>query len=213
MLRIRNFSKSFSEDLIVSVPSLELDAGAYWIKGENGVGKTTLFKSLAGLITCEGQIGFTDGISLQETPTRYRARVNYVEAEPLYPGFLTSKDLIRFVSKARKSSLEQQDALAEKFGINSYINKPCSTYSSGMLKKLSLTLAFLGTPKLILLDEPLITLDEAAQKTMVSLLNRYIREYQAIVLLSSHQLLDNKEIHIKQSFCISNKLLTSLTPA
>ena len=213
MLRITNLSKSFSGDLIVSVPSLELRPGVYWIKGENGVGKTTLFKSLAGHLPCQGEIEFDDGISLHRNPVQYRERVNYGEAEPLYPGFLTSKDLIHFVGHARKSPPRQQEYLIEKFGIHTYFNKPCSTYSSGMLKKLSLTLAFLGTPNLILLDEPLITLDENAQEMMIDLLNHYIREYQAIALLSSHQLLDHKNLHITQSFYINNKTLTPLPAA
>jgi len=97
MLTIRNFSKSFSDNLVISVPFLELKSGTYWIKGENGSGKTTFFKALAGLIPCEGSIEFNDGISLHHSSIQYRERVNYSEAEPLYPGFLIAKDLMRFI--------------------------------------------------------------------------------------------------------------------
>jgi ABC-2 type transport system ATP-binding protein len=120
--------------------------------------------------------------------------------------------LIRFVGNARNSAPRQQDRLIKTFGIDHYFEKPCATYSSGMLKKLSLAIAFLGSPKLIILDEPLITLDEHAQKTLVGLIDEYIHEYEAIVLLSSHQFLENSNVHINKSFCIKNKMLTALNP-
>ena len=156
---------------------------------------------------CQGDVRFEDGISLHEHPVEFRRHVNYAEAEPVYPGFLTARDLIHFVSKAKKGSSQQRESLTAKFGIDAYAENSCETYSSGMLKKVSLTLALLGTPRLIILDEPLITLDESARYVLFDLVKSYVTEYHAIVLLSSHQILEDSSLKINRTLLIHNKTL------
>lgn len=210
MLSIRNFSKHYNDLPIVAVDHLDLTVGAYWVRGENGSGKTTFFKSLTGLIPCNGTLAFDDGINLRDQPIEYRRRVNYSEAEPLFPGFLTPKELIGFVGKTKGASMQQRETLAQEFGIDQFQHKPCSACSSGMVKKVSLALAFLGSPKVIILDEPLITLDESSRNVLFSLLLRYIRDHQVTFLLSSHQLLENVSLQLNDSFTIRDKKLVRL---
>jgi ABC-2 type transport system ATP-binding protein len=205
MYSISNFSKSYSGNLIVAIERLRLNPGLYWIKGENGSGKTTLFRSLAGLHPCEGNAGFDDGVSLKATPTAYRKYVNYAEAEPLYPGFLTGKDLVHFVGGA-KGMLQEQKQMIERLGLLTYYENSCDTYSSGMLKKLSLGLAFLGKPRVIILDEPLITLDELARTFLVELVHKFLSKQNTIALISSHQHLD-ESLAIAGTFTVKNKTL------
>lgn len=206
MLRLTGFSKSYSTHLILQVPELKFEPGIHWIKGENGSGKTTLFKSLAGLHPCSGKVEFDGGPDLQGDPIEYRRLVNYSEAEPVYPGFLTGRDLIHFVGKAKGAGPEQK-SLAEEFGMNSYYLNPCDTYSSGMLKKLSVVMAFLGSPRLIILDEPLITLDEGARKVLYKIIDQFIAGNDTIVLISSHQDISETSLPVKQTLIIRDKTI------
>jgi ABC-2 type transport system ATP-binding protein len=204
MLHIRNFKKQYHQHLILKFEELQLSNGVYWFKGENGSGKSTLFKSLAGLLPFEGEVTLNT-IDLKKRPIEYRKRVNYSEAEPSFPGFVTAKDLIRFVGKAKDSNKQQQELYTTLFGVDAYFEQTCETFSSGMLKKLSLSLAFLGEPHVIILDEPLITLDENARKILLNHIK--LLSSEKIFLLSSHQLLDDMEIPVNGIFKIQNHSL------
>jgi ABC-2 type transport system ATP-binding protein len=207
MLEFKNFSKAYNGQPVISIPELKLTPGIYWIRGENGSGKSTLFKSLAGLLPYEGSIILSNAIDLREQPIEFRRRVNFSEAEPLFPGFLTSKDLIRFVGSAHGANVKQQNEIASKFGIDAFIDKRCETYSSGMLKKLSLALAFLGKPKVVILDEPLITLDEEARRVLTRMIGELDQAGDVVTLISSHQSIELSEINIKDKYRIVNKTL------
>jgi ABC-2 type transport system ATP-binding protein len=204
-LSLNDFSKSYSGNLIIAIKDLTFTPGIYWIKGENGSGKTTLFKSLAGLHPCQGKISFSDGINLHTQPVAYRRLVNYAEAEPVYPGFLTGKDLFYFVGKAKDMAPEQTQ-LIHQLGLDRYYENPCDTYSSGMLKKLSISLAFLGNPRLIILDEPLITLDEKARQLLFELIHQSVVK-ETIIMISSHQAIEHDQLPISKGFAIKNKTL------
>ncbi len=95
-------------------------------------------------------------------------------------------DLILVVSKAKNASDQQVEEMKEAFGVSSFSGNAISTYSSGMLKKTSLLLAFLGDPKLIILDEPFTTIDSASQDFLIQLINQKSAEGVSF-LISTHQ--------------------------
>ncbi len=203
-LRINNYSKRFGDKLILSVPSIYLPPGIYWVKGENGSGKTTLLQSIAGLIPFDGEISVA-AISLRTQPSDYKKIVNYAEAEPFYPDFLTGDDLISFYVSAKKGTNEQVLQLVNSFGIAAYKSAKIATYSSGMVKKLSLMLAFIGQPKLILLDEPLITLDVSAVTKLQELIKTY-RDRGVGFLITSHQEVEIPEYAMSRIFVANNAI-------
>jgi ABC-2 type transport system ATP-binding protein len=196
MITIQNLKKEYGSHLILNVPDLKFDNGLFWVKGANGSGKSTLLKIMAGMIPFEGEVEIDD-VNLRKQPTEYRRLVNYVEAEPLYPPFLTGLDLISFFSSTRKANKEEVDKLIQKFNIQSFIKTPIGTYSSGMVKKLSLVLAFIGQPKYILLDEPLVTIDKDTVPILYDLIEEYSAKGMSFVF-TSHQAFDITSLPAKE---------------
>lgn len=206
MLQLRNVKKSYHKHPVLDILSFQLPTGIYWVKGVNGSGKTTLLKMVAGLLPFEGDILFND-INLQYQPLAYRQQVSWAEAEPLFPAFMTGMELITLYRSIRKVPRHTADKLLELFMMTDYVKAAIGTYSAGMTKKLSLVLAFLGDAPIVVLDEPLITLDQEAFTSVCSyILERHTNEGTSF-LMSSHQELDTRLVLSGKELTISNRTI------
>ncbi len=203
MLELEELKKTYNSHLILDIKKLKLSAGIYWINGKNGSGKTTLMKILAGVIPFEGSVAL-HAVDLIKEPIAYRRQINYAEAEPLYPSFLTGKELLKFVQAARKDSDINVQALIDIWGIRGFMNDRLETYSSGMIKKLSLALVFIGNTRLVLLDEPLITLEDSALPILFKLMSDRAKVGTSF-LFTSHQSFPESEIPLIGKIMIENQ--------
>lgn len=195
MLQLTDFRKAYGSHTVLHIPQLETDKGIYWIKGANGSGKSTLLKAIGGIIDFSGKIT-VDGISLSHEPVRYRQQINFAEAEPVFPEFLTGNEMIALFMQAKQAPPDQHLDYISSMQMQLYVDQPLGSYSSGMLKKLSLVLAFMGKPSLILLDEPLITLDAASLEVLYNWIRERQRQQGTSFLLSSHQQIDQQALQI-----------------
>lgn len=205
MLRFDKYRKRYGRTEIINVPDMSLEAGVYWLKGENGAGKSTLMRSIAGLTPYEGSITIND-TDIRKDRRSYTLAVNHAEAEPLYPDFLTGLDLLSFYQQTKGQNKPPDTKTLQQLGVTSFADRKTGTYSSGMAKKLSLALAFIGQPRWILLDEPLITLDV----NTVAVLRDMLRQKSAdgiSFLISSHQELELDGIETKRLQIIDKKLV------
>lgn len=209
MLHFNQFEKSYFNHLVLKIDNIKIPEGIFWIKGSNGSGKSTLLKAIAGILSFEGDIAIST-IYLKNHGVSFRKLVNFAEAEPLYPEFLTGFEMVDLFAKAKGAVSDQKETLIAEMGMKPYIHNPLGSYSSGMLKKLSLVLAFLGKPKLILLDEPLNTIDVESLEILYRWINEKHQNEKISFLLSSHQPLDElklpglKQINIQDKKIILN---------
>ena len=207
MLQLHNFSKSYRGRAVLRIDSFAFSPGTYWIQGANGSGKSTLLQAIAGVTPFEGDIRLAGQLSVKKQAVAYRRRVNFAEAEPLFPAFLTGRELIHLFRAAKGGPLHQEDFYLEGLHMTSYVHEPVGTYSSGMLKKLSLVLAFLGQPTCIVLDEPLTTLDAAAIPVLCSWMATQQAQQGTSFLLSSHQAFAAEALPLLQPLLLEHATL------
>lgn len=210
MLELTALQKSFNSRAILDLPSLRLQPGLYWLKGANGSGKSTLLKILAGLLPFRGEV-CVNGISQGGQPAAYRQLINHSPAEPVFPAFISGDELVGFFASIKKSTPQQISQIKAALDIGAYTANPTGSYSSGMLKKLSLLLAFLGQPQWILLDEPFTTLDTVAQQNLHALIRQRYEAGTSFILTSHHDV-ETSEIRFTRIFQLEGTHLKELQP-
>ncbi len=187
MLRIEKLQKQYGRFTALEIEAFTIEDGIVWLQGENGSGKTTLLKTMAGLLPFKGDIILNNTYSIIKQRQKYLQQVNYGETEPLYPAFLTGKELVKLYCHAKKGNIKQAEDMLEQLHVFEAYNKPVATYSSGMVKKLSLTLALIGNPAWVLLDEPLVAVDAASVETVCAIIKRMHQQQGVSFLVTSHQ--------------------------
>ncbi len=207
MLQFNTVQKHYGSFLALDIPSLSLNDGVYWLQGENGSGKSTFLKMIGGLHPFEGNISL-DNCSIKKNRVSFLQQVNYAEAETLYPLFLTAKELVQLYCYTKNSTEDKALNLLEQLHIMDAYQKPVGSYSSGMLKKLSIALAFIGNPKWILLDEPLITVDTEAVEVICSWVNRMHSEEGISFIITSHQPFQDGQLSITQTLSATNQTIS-----
>lgn len=211
MLQFTGFEKKYGSFAALTIGDFKVEPGLYWLKGVNGSGKSTLLKSLAGMLSFKGDIILNNRLSIKKDAVAYRKVVSFAEAEPLFPAFLSGRELIRLFADARDAQKGQEDDYIESMQMQGYIDRPIGSYSSGMNKKLSLLLAFMGQPELILLDEPLITIDTASLEVLYQWIRQRQSESGTGFLLSSHQSLDDSTLPRAGELLIAQHTLTHVS--
>jgi len=186
-LSIEKVAKRYGETVALHPLSLEVDREIFGVIGNNGAGKSTLMKMIVGLLTTgKGKI-LLGGENVREFPEKVKQQIGYLPESPLLYPRLTPEELLYFIGEI-KGVPHFQDEVAfwlETFALTEKRNALLNDLSFGMKKKIALSAAFLGSPPLLILDEPFNGLDVA---TMEALSEMIVKRHEAgaTILMSSH---------------------------
>ncbi|MFV8271177.1 ABC transporter ATP-binding protein [Flavobacterium sp. GT2N3] len=187
MIEIKNIYKKFGKLEVLNDINLSFRKGeCIALIGPNGCGKTTLIKSILGMvIPSKGDILFNEKSILQQF--KYREQIGYMPQIGRYPDYMTVGQIIEMIKKIRNSVQVLDEDLVQAFELEKILNKQMRTLSGGTTQKVSATLAFLFNPEVLILDEPTAGLDPLASEILK---DKIIKEKEKgkLILITSHLL-------------------------
>jgi ABC-2 type transport system ATP-binding protein len=177
------------DDLSAAVPS-----GAIGLLGPNGSGKTTMIRTLLGLIPVDAGSGQVLGMDFLDRQLDIRREVGFApENECLFPGV----DGVQFVAYAgelvgmrSKDAMQRAHEVLDYVGLGEARYRKVESYSTGMKQRLKLASAIVHDPKLLILDEPTNGMDPAGREEILELSRDLARNKGMSLLFSSHLLPD-----------------------
>ncbi len=184
---IEHLSKSFDSRQVLRDIDFTFTSGKiYGLLGRNGAGKTTLFNCLNGDIKFDaGRFYFTeDGISRDAVPED----IGYVLSTPTVPEFMTGREFLKFFLDIHEKTITDVKTPDEYFDFMSIRpedrDKLLKDYSHGMKNKMQMLISIIAKPNLLLLDEPLTSLDVVVAEEMKQLLRSL--KADRITIFSTH---------------------------
>lgn len=187
MIEIKNISKKFGKLEVLNDINLTFNSGeCIALIGPNGCGKTTLIKSILGMvIPSKGDVLFDQKSILGKY--KYRENIGYMPQMGRYPDYMTIGQIIEMMKKIRNSNQELDEDLIKNFELKKLFNKPMRTLSGGTTQKVGATLAFLFNPDVLILDEPTAGLDPLASEILKEKIIKE-KEKGKLILITSHLL-------------------------
>ncbi|MBS7253574.1 ABC transporter ATP-binding protein [Flavobacterium branchiicola] len=187
MITLKNINKNFGKLKVLQDVNLEFKAGeCIALIGPNGCGKTTLIKSILGMVLPDnGDILLNNESVLKKFD--YRNNIGYMPQIGRYPDNMTIKQIISMIKQIRNSKATLDEDLIQAFKLDKMRDKQMRTLSGGTTQKVSATLAFLFNPDVLILDEPTAGLDPLAAEILKE---KIIREKNKgkLILITSHLL-------------------------
>ncbi len=217
MLKIFGLRKTYAGGVrALNGIDLEIPAGMFGLLGPNGAGKTTLMKILATLLDPDEGTAAMDGIDLIGDKAATRRMLGYLPQDfGLYPT-LTAEQMLDYLARLKgiNNARERRahlDALLERVNLSSERKQKLGAYSGGMRQRFGIAQALLGSPRLIIVDEPTAGLDLEERIRFHNLLSEIAAD--VVVILSTHIVSDVSNLCDQMAVIRRGEIIASCSPS
>lgn len=213
LLHLQDLEKSFGRQMVLDHVGFDLQPGKIiGLIGPSGAGKSTMIKTMLGMEKPDSGIALV----LDHTmPNRHiLGDIGYMaQSDALYEA-LSGRENLEFFGQLKglsKNALKDEIAhVAQVVDLTEHLSKAVSGYSGGMKRRLSLAIALLGNPQLLILDEPTVGIDPSLRKKIWKEL-MVLRDKGVGILVTTH-VMDEAELTDKVGLLLGGKIIAFDTP-
>ncbi len=193
-LAVENLQKDYKKKRALDGFSCRIQEGVTILLGPNGAGKSTFMNILADLTPRSGGCVSLDGEDIFSMGKKYRKRLGYLPQSPEFYPFFTGRDILKYFARLKELEKDSYDidALLKSVHLTSAADRKCGGYSGGMKRRLGIAVAMLGSPDILIMDEPTAGLDPRERL----LFKRNIKRMSEnrIIIMATHIISDAEDI-------------------
>lgn len=213
IIEIRELSKKYNDFFALDKVSLNIKKGRiYGLLGKNGAGKTTIMKSILGLIYPTSGKMYMKGLPLNYKNKNQLSTIGSMIETPSFYSSLTAKENLELFALIRgvtdKNAIEK---VLNLVGLDVNSNKSFEKFSMGMKQRLGIANALLHEPEILILDEPTNGLDPVGISEIRNILINLCKDYNKTILISSHILSEIEKIADDVAFIEKGKVVEEST--
>lgn len=186
---IQGVSKSFKQKQVIKPLSLHIEEKKiFGLLGPSGCGKTTLIKMIVGMLKSDA--GKISVLGRQVPDASLLSEIGYMaQSDALYTELTGGQNLEVFAKLYRMSKQQRKSRIeyaAQIVQLSNDLNVPVNAYSGGMKRRLSLAIALIQNPKVLILDEPTVGIDPLLKQSIWQELDRLKNEEQKTIIITTH---------------------------
>ena len=209
MVEAKNICKENKGEIVLKNVNFTLEPGQITgITGRNGTGKSVFLKMVAGLIIPDSGDILINGVKLKKGEYPQDLGV-LLDCTGFLPEYSAIENLLSIAAIRKVAKKDEIEKIIERVGLDPKSKKAYKKFSLGMKQKLAIAQAFMEKPKILLLDEPMNSLDEESVQDIRALILNYVKENQASAIITSHYSEDIKALCSKV-YEIKNKTFNCL---